>query len=283
LLRKKAFTLIELLVVIAIIAILAAILFPVFAQAKAAAKKTSSISNLKQLGLGSKMYEGDYDDSIVVAQFCTVYQNGNTLLTWENLLYPYIKNGENVVDPKNGTGNGSADRNTAAGIWADPGAPTTQSFPYGVQYHLAPDNWTNTCSDNTVALNPSQSDTAVQTPADSILLMTKGLTETVPSDPQTGWGWVYFGSDEYGWCATVGANPPATEVDNYPSNNGQDDCDGLVGASGYTWFGCGMLPRYRYAHNCPVAFVDGHVKTMPKESIKFSKNIYVGLGGQGLW
>ncbi|MFZ4508409.1 MAG: prepilin-type N-terminal cleavage/methylation domain-containing protein [Fimbriimonas sp.] len=60
--KKNAFTLIELLVVIAIIAILAAILFPVFAQAKTAAKKTSSLSNVKQLGLGAVMYAGDYDD-----------------------------------------------------------------------------------------------------------------------------------------------------------------------------------------------------------------------------
>jgi prepilin-type N-terminal cleavage/methylation domain-containing protein len=59
----KAFTLIELLVVIAIIAILAAILFPVFAQAKAAAKKTASLSNVKQLSLGHVMYAGDYDDT----------------------------------------------------------------------------------------------------------------------------------------------------------------------------------------------------------------------------
>ena len=56
---QRAFTLIELLVVIAIIAILAAILFPVFAQAKAAAKKTQEISNAKQLALGQMMYIGD--------------------------------------------------------------------------------------------------------------------------------------------------------------------------------------------------------------------------------
>jgi prepilin-type N-terminal cleavage/methylation domain-containing protein len=60
--RKRAFTLIELLVVIAIIAILAAILFPVFAQAKVAAKKAAALSNVRQIGLGILLYTIDYDD-----------------------------------------------------------------------------------------------------------------------------------------------------------------------------------------------------------------------------
>lgn len=61
--RRRAFTLIELLVVIAIIAILAAILFPVFAQAKVAAKKTASLSNVKQMGTSVAIYLADYDDN----------------------------------------------------------------------------------------------------------------------------------------------------------------------------------------------------------------------------
>jgi prepilin-type N-terminal cleavage/methylation domain-containing protein len=61
--RQRGFTLIELLVVIAIIAILAAILFPVFARAREAARKTSCLSNLKQLGLAAQMYKQDYDEA----------------------------------------------------------------------------------------------------------------------------------------------------------------------------------------------------------------------------
>ncbi|RYD60880.1 MAG: prepilin-type N-terminal cleavage/methylation domain-containing protein, partial [Verrucomicrobiaceae bacterium] len=94
---KRAFTLIELLVVIAIIAILAAILFPVFAQAKAAAKKTASLSNIKQTSLAALMYSGDSDDMFPFGSGNDwYYPNGS----WIWSTQPYIKNYPMLVDPQ---------------------------------------------------------------------------------------------------------------------------------------------------------------------------------------
>jgi prepilin-type N-terminal cleavage/methylation domain-containing protein len=100
---RRGFTLIELLVVIAIIAILAAILFPVFAQAKAAAKKTAAISNEKQQVLGTIMYGDDYDDMCV--PYFAGYNPANGQYTspqeyWPQLISTYIQkvNGSGHID-----------------------------------------------------------------------------------------------------------------------------------------------------------------------------------------
>jgi prepilin-type N-terminal cleavage/methylation domain-containing protein len=128
---KKAFTLIELLVVIAIIAILAAILFPVFAQAKTAAKKSTDLSNTKQIGLGTQIYTADNDDlfppqagrdcntgnsplgdwnfnsRVLIpadwsishnAQACTSRVRGAWGLP-QNIVHPYIKNSQILGSP----------------------------------------------------------------------------------------------------------------------------------------------------------------------------------------
>ena len=87
-----AFTLIELLVVIAIIAILAAILFPVFAQARDKARQTACLSNMKQLGLGSAMYIQDYDETIY-PQWVWINQSAGTQAWWFTLIDPYVKTG----------------------------------------------------------------------------------------------------------------------------------------------------------------------------------------------
>lgn len=103
---RRAFTLIELLVVIAIIAILAAILFPVFAQAKLAAKKSVALSGAKQISLGAQIYATDFDDMYVP---CAIYnepginnpganeENGSCfyhLKPFDSILEPYIKSAE---------------------------------------------------------------------------------------------------------------------------------------------------------------------------------------------
>jgi prepilin-type N-terminal cleavage/methylation domain-containing protein/prepilin-type processing-associated H-X9-DG protein len=88
---KRGFTLIELLVVIAIIAILAAILFPVFAQARDKARQASCISNLKQMGLGVIMYANDYDEAYPPGEIWGDVGNA-PVSSWKHVTYPYTKN-----------------------------------------------------------------------------------------------------------------------------------------------------------------------------------------------
>jgi prepilin-type N-terminal cleavage/methylation domain-containing protein/prepilin-type processing-associated H-X9-DG protein len=87
--RERAFTLIELLVVIAIIAILAAILFPVFAQAREKARQTTCLSNSKQLALGTLMYVQDYDETFPMSIYI---QPPNTAVAVYDAIAPYLKN-----------------------------------------------------------------------------------------------------------------------------------------------------------------------------------------------
>ena len=89
---QKAFTLIELLVVIAIITILAAILFPVFAQAREKARQTSCASNVRQLGVATLSYVQDYDETFPLANYTpNLDTTGNSNVTWQSLIDPYIK------------------------------------------------------------------------------------------------------------------------------------------------------------------------------------------------
>src|SRR5262250_1157739 len=121
--RRRGFTLIELLVVIAIIAILAAILFPVFARAREAARKTSCLSNMNQLGKATAMYVQDYDEQFYPHRFncpqkapCNplMAENGGPFpgitgaaqqkIFWISLLQPYHKNYQVFVCPSKSPG-----------------------------------------------------------------------------------------------------------------------------------------------------------------------------------
>ena len=140
----RAFTLIELLVVIAIIAILAAILFPVFAQARAKARQATCISNLKQLSLAHLMYSQDYDETMLTAQASS--------LRWPQLLSPYVKARGFVLCPDANYAPPLAGTLTYADTIKDPVGPTGNNdyyyglYPsYGYNYaYLSP---TATCPD----------------------------------------------------------------------------------------------------------------------------------------
>ncbi|MBW3636637.1 MAG: DUF1559 domain-containing protein [Armatimonadetes bacterium] len=102
---KKGFTLIELLVVVAIIAILAAILFPVFGRARENARRTSCLSNTKQIGLGMMQYTQDFDEnyplsgSNVFGEASDAF--GRDRHSWRSLIYPYVKSEQVFVCPSN--------------------------------------------------------------------------------------------------------------------------------------------------------------------------------------
>ncbi len=114
--RPAAFTLIELLVVIAIIAILAAILFPVFAQAREKARSISCLSNVKQIGTSFYMYTQDYDET------CPHMGSGD----YTNRLYPYVKNAQLFICP---------DRSGTDAIEAPDGVTNTnRSIGYGYNW-----------------------------------------------------------------------------------------------------------------------------------------------------
>lgn len=141
--KREGFTLIELLVVIAIIAILAAILFPVFAQAKRAAKGAVALSDAKQMALAELMYTNDYDDAFTPVVETEKAYSG--IYYWTYLLQPYIKNWGIFADPTGpnvlaGSSDNSGGFNAFAlyGLWGAPPeridsaiATTAADFTFG--------------------------------------------------------------------------------------------------------------------------------------------------------
>jgi prepilin-type N-terminal cleavage/methylation domain-containing protein/prepilin-type processing-associated H-X9-DG protein len=179
--HPKAFTLIELLVVIAIIAILASILFPVFARARENARRASCMSNLKQIGLGIMMYVQDYDEKYPPANIT----NEGTGYFWWQLLDPYTKSTQLEFCP----------------------SATSQSTPtslnYGANMLIMRDGrYFNTL--------PPVAMAAIEAPSTTYLLMDSGFYRiNVPyiGAPVSGWGWLP-GSGALG-ATFYNTSPPA--------------------------------------------------------------------------
>jgi prepilin-type N-terminal cleavage/methylation domain-containing protein len=259
---RKAFTLIELLVVIAIIAILAAILFPVFAQAKAAAKKASSISNDKQLALAGIMYGADFDDMIPniatwnQSDAWVFFATGGGYKPWSHLIHPYVKNGDIYVDPQVGAG-------TKAPAGFNPLASTVLAPQYGINPYLCQSvAFPYSAAGST--LTP-RSFTAISRPADTVFLVqkysSKEQVDSPTSSANSWYGYWYFGPGTY--FLTVEVDPP----DCAATGNAQY-CAGGWGAGSFdatlvggieaagAWTGGGSL---RGAKMMIASFTDGHV------------------------
>jgi prepilin-type N-terminal cleavage/methylation domain-containing protein len=276
---KRAFTLIELLVVIAIIAILAAILFPVFAQAKEAAKKTQSLSNVKQLGVGLIMYSGDADDSNALSE----YGGGSAgpHITWATTTMPYIKNGDQAKDSA-----GNTVTSGKSGIFASPNAPKrdeknveVEGYSYGVHHGIFADNYGVVPGGNQQA---SLTTTQLDSPADKIALMDKGMNHS-------NWNYPWFHEWQGMWVGSITTQAGDESkifrdgVDVYTKNGPMYDprFDTDCGAATDGNWECAAHARYRYTGAATVAYMDGHAKAVKKGAIKWYQNIFVRRNASG--
>jgi prepilin-type N-terminal cleavage/methylation domain-containing protein/prepilin-type processing-associated H-X9-DG protein len=266
--NKRAFTLIELLVVIAIIAILAAILFPVFAQAREKARQTTCLSNMKQLGLGAMMYLQDYDETYPLAGYLdnpSTRQNWAPL-TWREAIGPYVKNGLETVTWATTDGQPAVMART--GMWTCP---------------TAGNNVTDVLSGHNMVFTKLQNDengtvkfsavtqARLSAAADTILIGETGFVKRYNDgggDLSSDWWW--YGGGQW---------PPVFEG---PRSGVQWEGD-IADWGAWPQAGFGVLsPRYRHSGVSNFTFADGHAKAMAKGRMNWCRNIYFP-GIQSTW
>ena len=231
--KRAAFTLIELLVVIAIIAILAAILFPVFAQARAKARTVSTLSNVRQVMLGASMYTQDYDEITIpyeVDNGPSIPASGNRWMPWPVLIQPYMKSTDLCFD-------------------------RSRSVPF-VQINTADNNWgwSTTLSINRYAFATNKWGGSVPRSLASLNAPTTRMAFMVGRDP---WG-------------DPGVNPENNWLSMHWIDGQRSACPNktnLDDNAGYHWQYNGEYKAAKLYHtgNYVVAYADGHAGTVPMD------------------
>jgi prepilin-type N-terminal cleavage/methylation domain-containing protein len=234
---KKAFTLIELLVVIAIIAILAAILFPVFAQAKTSAKITTNLSNIKQDNLANLMYSTDFDDILPPTNTGAYLTDYIVNVTRAQLVQPYSKNWgiqRNPLDPNANDKTLQDGATIKAQQEYNMGLRSNRGWNY---FYLSP-----LMNVNGQAVFMPKSATAIARPAQTIATV-DSLWDKTGSSPQGGGNWFvqapsYWNSGTSYW---FGAWAFTDNTSWFQYGGAYDFSKGRVGTS----------------------YIDGHAKTIP--------------------
>ena len=241
---RSGFTLIELLVVIAIIAILAAILFPVFAQAREKARQATCMSNQKQIVLGILMYAQDYEETLPLGSY--ILPGMLTAVTWQDLIEPYTKVGAGSVI-----------------VTGSPAARKEVAF------------WTCPTIDNLtiprVAGDPPPGPFAANFYSRSLSYMNNGNYMPTMHRNNLARGWFPGNITPIGYIKAPAEVVLVTEGYGYIGNTGGDDwnsnCTGME--TDYPSLGAGPIlgradnycaARYRHSGGSVYALADGHVK-----------------------